>query len=145
MQCGNQLKVGIDLSQNGRGCHLWYLKTLKFGLPPKPTPNASRWNIGGVGSPTQRWPCRFHVVCVPFTCGGWPTRTQFQVEYGLKSDASTALYVGIFLLLDSRTIYGLYWSRPKYNYITLKDKLRPCIIRTVIRQGARNRSPTPYC
>ena len=30
-----------------------YLKTLKFALPPTPTPNASRWNIGGVGSPTQ--------------------------------------------------------------------------------------------
>ena len=26
---------------------------LKFALPPMPNPNASRWNIGGVGSPTQ--------------------------------------------------------------------------------------------
>ena len=31
----------------------WYLKTLKLVLPPTPTPNASRWIIGGVGSPTQ--------------------------------------------------------------------------------------------
>ena len=41
----------------------WYLKTLKFALPPTrtlkfalpstPTPNASRWNIGGVESPTR--------------------------------------------------------------------------------------------
>ena len=41
----------------------WYLKMLKFALPPTrtvkfalpqtPTPNASRWNIGGVGSPTR--------------------------------------------------------------------------------------------
>ena len=30
-----------------------YLKMLKFALPPRPTPNASRWNIGGVGSPTR--------------------------------------------------------------------------------------------
>ena len=41
----------------------WYLKTLKFTLPctptlkfvlsPMPTPNAYRWNIGGVGSQTR--------------------------------------------------------------------------------------------
>ena len=41
----------------------WYLKMLKFVLPPTrmlkfvlppmSIPNASRWNIGGVGSPTQ--------------------------------------------------------------------------------------------
>ena len=28
-------------------------RTLKFALPPTPTPNACRWNIGGVGSPTR--------------------------------------------------------------------------------------------
>ena len=28
-------------------------KTLNFALPPTATPNASRWNIVGVGSPTQ--------------------------------------------------------------------------------------------
>ena len=33
----------------------------------------------------SRWPCRFHVVCVTFTCVGQPTRTQFPVEYGLIS------------------------------------------------------------
>ena len=41
----------------------WYLKTLKFALPPTrtlkfalpstPTLNPSRWNIGGFGPPTQ--------------------------------------------------------------------------------------------
>ena len=31
----------------------WYLKTLKFALPPTQTPNANRWNIGRVRSPTQ--------------------------------------------------------------------------------------------
>ena len=31
----------------------WYLKTLKFALPPTPTPNTCRWNIGGIGSPMQ--------------------------------------------------------------------------------------------
>ena len=74
----------------------WYLETLKFVLPPTPTlkfelpptqtPNANRLNIGRVGSPTQNshiGPCMFHVVCVSFTCVGWPTRKQFPVEYGL--------------------------------------------------------------
>ena len=42
----------------------WYLKTLKFALPPTrtikyalppmPTTNASQWNIDGVGSPMRR-------------------------------------------------------------------------------------------
>ena len=27
--------------------------TLKFALPPMRTPNANRWNIGHVGSPTE--------------------------------------------------------------------------------------------
>ena len=41
----------------------WYLKTLKFALPPTPnlkyalpptrTPNVNQWNIGHVGSPMQ--------------------------------------------------------------------------------------------
>ena len=48
----------------------WYLKTLKFALPPTrnikfalpPTqnPNASQWNIGCVGSPMQNF-CVGHV------------------------------------------------------------------------------------
>ena len=29
------------------------MRTLKFVLPPMQTPNASRWNIGRIGSPTQ--------------------------------------------------------------------------------------------
>ena len=28
---------------------------LKFAFPPTPAPNASRWNIGGVGPPTQAY------------------------------------------------------------------------------------------
>ena len=30
-----------------------------------------------------RWPCTFHVVCAHFICIGYPTQTQFAVEYGL--------------------------------------------------------------
>ena len=29
------------------------MRMLKLVLPPMPTPNANRWNIGGVVSPTQ--------------------------------------------------------------------------------------------
>ena len=38
----------------------WYLKMLKFALPSMQTPNANRWNIGGIGSPTQN-SCIGHV------------------------------------------------------------------------------------
>ena len=31
----------------------------------------------------SRWPCTFHVVCAHFICVGYPTHTQFAVEYGL--------------------------------------------------------------
>ena len=40
----------------------WYLKTLKFELPPMWTPNASQWNIGCVGNPTRN----FHIGYVDF-------------------------------------------------------------------------------
>ena len=52
---------GLDQREGIPTC--WYQKmlkfalpqkrTLKFALPPTPTPNANRWNIGGVGSPMQ--------------------------------------------------------------------------------------------
>ena len=75
----------------------WYLKMLKFALPPTPTvkfalspmrnPNASQWNIGCVGSPTQHF-CFGHVDFMLFIPGffhvGYPTQTLFSVEYGLK-------------------------------------------------------------
>ena len=45
---------------------------LKFVLPPTPTPDASQWNIGGVGSSGvghvyfMYISCIFHVVCASF-------------------------------------------------------------------------------
>ena len=39
---GFMLKFALPLTPN-----------LKFALPPKPTPDASQWNIGGVGSQMQ--------------------------------------------------------------------------------------------
>ena len=58
----------------------WYLKTLKFALPltqniksvlpQTQNPNASQWNIGCFGSPTQNWPCTFHFFGVDFICVG---------------------------------------------------------------------------
>ena len=47
--------------------------TLKLALPPTPTPNASQWNIGGVGSSGvghvyfMYISCIFHVVCATFS------------------------------------------------------------------------------
>ena len=55
--------VGLDPQRQNFASGIptcWYLKmrnprrqTLIFALPPMPTPDASQWNIGGVGSPTQ--------------------------------------------------------------------------------------------
>ena len=53
---------------------------LKFALPPTPTPDASQWNIGGVGSPTKI----FRLGHVHFICVWHPAQTHFSVEYGLK-------------------------------------------------------------
>ena len=46
---------------------------LKFALPRTPTPDASQWNIGGVGSYGVGYvyfmyiSCIFHVVCASFS------------------------------------------------------------------------------
>ena len=46
---------------------------LKFALAPTPNPEASQWNIGGVGSSGvghvyfMYISCTFHVVCAPFS------------------------------------------------------------------------------
>ena len=74
----------------------WYLKMLKFALPPTPTlkfalpptrnPNASQWNIGCVGSPMQIFfALAMYILCClsRFVHIGYPTRTLFSVEYGL--------------------------------------------------------------
>ena len=45
----------------------------------KPVEYRLRW-VPGVGS--LRWACTFHIFCVDFICVGWPTQTQFSVEYG---------------------------------------------------------------
>ena len=48
-------------------------ETLKLVLPPKPTPDANQWNIGGVGSSGvghvyfMYISCIFHVVCATFS------------------------------------------------------------------------------
>ena len=46
---------------------------LKFALPPTPTPNASQWNIGCVGSPMQDFRiCNVHFIfgVISFAFGG---------------------------------------------------------------------------
>ena len=60
---------------------------LIFALPPMPTPNASQWNIGCVGSPMQN----FHVgnvhftffVLISFAFGG-QRKPSFQWNMGLR-------------------------------------------------------------
>ena len=60
--------VGLDPKHHNFALPIptcWYLKTLKFALTPMrtlkfvlsplPTPNASQWNIGCVGSPMQNF------------------------------------------------------------------------------------------
>ena len=59
-------RIGLDPQRHNFALGIptyWYLKMLKFvipptrmlkfALPPTPTPNASRWNIGGIRSPTR--------------------------------------------------------------------------------------------
>ena len=51
----------------------WRYLMLKFALPPTPTPDASQWNIGGIGSSGighvyfMYISCIFHVVCTSFS------------------------------------------------------------------------------
>ena len=62
----------------------WRYLTLKFALPPTPTPDASQWNIGGVGPSGVGagvghvhfiFMCRFHLRLVvnanPVSSGIW--------------------------------------------------------------------------
>ena len=88
-------KGSTSASPNARIPTCWYILALpltpilKFALPPTPIPDASQWNIGGVGlsgvgAGVGRWACTFHVVYVNFICVGHPTQTRFSVEYGLK-------------------------------------------------------------
>ena len=62
----------------------------KICVTPNAKPQREPMNIGCIGSPTQNvcvgHACRptFHVVCAHFIRVGYPTGTQFAVEYGLK-------------------------------------------------------------
>ena len=47
------------------------MRNLKFAFHPTQNPNASQWNIGGVGSSGHVYfmyiSCIFHVVCASFS------------------------------------------------------------------------------
>ena len=94
-------RVGLDTQRHNFALGIptcWYLKTLKFALPsmrtlkllPTPTPNASRWNIGGIGSPT-RGAGIGHVDFMLFTSYSLALGTQrepsFQWNTGLRVSA----------------------------------------------------------
>ena len=63
----------------------WYLKMLKFALPPTRNQNTGQWNIGCVGSQTQIsrvGHVYFISLGVDFICVG----SRFSVKYGLKNE-----------------------------------------------------------
>ena len=61
-------------------------QNVKFALPPTPTPDASQWNIGGFGSPTQDF-CVGHIHFMLFMSISFASGTQrklvFQWNMGL--------------------------------------------------------------
>ena len=62
----------------------WRYLTLKFAFSPMPTPDASQWNIGCVGSQRKMLPLAMYIscfFCVGFICVWYPTRTPFPREY----------------------------------------------------------------
>ena len=77
---------------------LWYPNAKhKICVPPTQNLNASQWNIGCVGSPSQtflRWPCRFHVVYPVF----------FHARYSCNANAGLNgmwAYNGLFYKLTN--------------------------------------------
>ena len=64
----------------------WRYLTLKFAFSPTPTPNASQWNIGCVGSQRKILALAMYIswFFLDFICVWYPTRTPFPVEYGLN-------------------------------------------------------------
>ena len=75
------------------------MRSFKFASPLTPTPDASQWNIGGVGSPTQiscvghvhfmYISCIFHSVCASFSALATPELAD------AKADSSGIQAVGL--------------------------------------------------
>ena len=70
----------------------WHYLMLKFAFSLTPTPDASQWNIGCVGSQRKMLALAMYISCFlcRFHLRWYPTRTPFPVEYGLYSDAENA-------------------------------------------------------
>ena len=78
-QNAKYLASGLGVGGNAKIYQHWYIlalpptPNLKYALPPTPTPDASQWNIGGVGSSGvghvdfMYISCTFQVVCAPFS------------------------------------------------------------------------------
>ena len=59
-------------------------KNAKICVTPNANPerkSVEYWWIWGM-----HWSCTFHVVCVNFSCVGYPTQTSFQWNIGLRID-----------------------------------------------------------
>ena len=93
-------RVGLDPKHHNFALRIptcWYLKMLKFALPTTRTlkfalpPNASRWNIGGVGSPMRGagiGHVYFMFVSISFALGG-------QRELSFQWNMGLTLHVGV--------------------------------------------------
>ena len=80
----------------------------KFALPPTPTPDASQWNIGGVGYQMQNF-CIGHVHFM-FLCSTFAFGTQrkpsFQWNMGFKALAMRIhLYIYMYIFIYLYHIY----------------------------------------
>ena len=103
----------------------WYLKTLKFALPPTrnikfalaqtQNPNMSQWNIGCVSYCLCQLGFRKESVAI---CVGCPTRTTFLVEYGLNYLVEYGLNYLVEYGLNYLVEYGLnYLVEYGLNYL----------------------------
>ena len=87
----------------------------KICITPNANPQREQVEYRWCCVPNMRgwhWPCRFHIFCVHFICIGYPMRTQFPVEYGLKIFISSILSHSITTIpsdLKQRVFEGKYW------------------------------------
>ena len=82
--------------------------TLKFALPPTPTPDASQWNIAGVGSQRKMLVLAMYIsfFCVDFICVCTQREPNFRWNMGF-------IYMHHFIhfILHLISFYNLFFFR----------------------------------
>ena len=105
----------------------WYLKTLKFAVPPMSTRNAGEWNIVCIGSPTQ-YLCVGHVNFIFLVSISFALGPVFQWNMGsmVKPNRSWHNVLRWYFLHSSITAV----TQPEGYNIIVFLKLRPefCIL-----------------